>query len=393
MAYAEGRSFLDADSHIMELPDFLRDHADPGLRERMPRLTLSGGGRLADAVEQLGQQRAHAPETVEELLGLGDGLIAGPKGYEALGAFNADERSQALDLLGFDQQWVFATFSTGEIFHRLAAEGDHDLTAGALAAHNRGMAQFCADDDRLLGVGAAMLDDPDQGMTLLRQVIDLGLDAIWIPHRPAAGRSPGHDDHDPFWALAAEAGVTVVLHVGGHPLQLHPDWMNTGREVPTDWLGGGENVRGKDMIALHQAAETFVGVLVLDGVLERHPGLRMGVVELGAGWVPAMLRRLDHIADIWQRSEPELAAIDRKPSEQISAQIGFTPYPFEDVGAMIAESNPDLYLFSSDYPHVEGGRNPLGRFSQSLAGYSEDVLDKFYRSNMARLIGSDTGTP
>ncbi len=100
-----------------------------------------------------------------------------------------------------------------------------------------------------------------------------------------------------------------------------------------------------------------------------------------------MLRRLDLITDIWQRSEPELAALDRKPSEQITAQVGFTPYPFEDVGAMITESNEELYLFSSDYPHIEGGRNPLGRFSQSLAGHGEDVLEKFYRSNMARLLG------
>jgi len=389
MAYAQGRTFLDADSHIMELPDFLRDHADPGVRARIPRLTMSSGGKLADALERMGERRAHPPETVEELLQLGDGLIAGPKGYQALGAFNRDERSQALDLLGFHRQWVFATFSTGEIFHRLTAAGDHEVVVGALAAHNRGMAEFCGDDDRLLGVGAATLDDPENAVDTLEQIIALGLDAVWIPHRPAAGRSPGHDDHDRFWALAAEAGVTVVLHVGGDPLQLHPDWMNTGREVPTDWLGGGENVRGKDMIALHQAAETFVGVLVLDGVLERHPRLRLGVVELGAGWVPSMLRRLDLITDIWKRSEPELAALDRKPSEQIAAQVGFTPYPFEDVGAMIAESNADLYLFSSDYPHIEGGRNPLGRFSQSLAGYDEDVLEKFYRSNMARLIGTE----
>lgn len=180
--------------------------------------------------------------------------------------------------------------------------------------------------------------------------------------------------------------MTVVLHIGGNPLQLEPDWMNTGREIPTDWLGGGENVRGKDMIAVHQAAETFVGAMVLDGVLERHRGLRVGVIELGAGWVPAMLHRLDHIAEIWKRSEPELAALTRRPSEQITAQMAFTPYPFEDVGRLIGESNADLYLFSSDYPHIEGGRNPHGRFEASLAGFDEDVLDKFYRQNMARLI-------
>ena len=145
-------------------------------------------------------------------------------------------------------------------------------------------------------------------------------------------------------------------------------------------------MRGKDMIALHHAAETFVGTLVLDGVLQRHPNLRGAVVELGAGWVPSLLRRLDLVAQIWKRSEPDLDALKTPPSEAISQQMAFTPYPFEDVGAMIRESNPDLYLFSSDYPHIEGGRNPLGRFASSLEGMSDEILDKFYAQNMADLL-------
>lgn len=386
MTYASGRTYFDADSHVMELPDFLRDHADPDARERVPRIDAASGGRMRDALERMAERKAHSPERRAALLELGDGLISGPKGYEALGAFNSADRTTALDMLGFDRQWVFTTFAAAVCFDpRL----DHDVAVAATTAHNRAMAEFCADDRRLLGVGATPLDDVDAAMAELERIIDLGLAAVWIPHRTAAGRAPGHDDHDRFWARLADAGLPALLHVGGTNLQLPPTWMNTGREVPGDWLGGGENVRGKDMVALHHAAETFVGTLVLDGVLERHRDLRIGVVELGAGWVPSMLRRLDQIAGIWKRSEPELAALTRLPSEQITAQVGFTPYPFEDVGAMIRESNPDLYLFSSDYPHIEGGRDPLARFRASLDGFDEDVLERFYRGNMARLIGTD----
>ncbi len=83
------------------------------------------------------------------------------------------ERSRALDLLGFDRQWVFVTLSTGEIFRRLTAAGDHEVVAGALAAHNRGMAEFCTEDDRLLGVGAATLDDriPEAAISTSRGVV------------------------------------------------------------------------------------------------------------------------------------------------------------------------------------------------------------------------------
>ena len=384
MPYAEGRTYLDADSHLMELPDFLKAHADPSLRDRIPTISFGAGGKMGDALERLQAAGGHDQERVSELVALGDRLIAGPKGYEALGAFDPVERRQALDQLGFTRQLVFSTFSAGSIFNPTL---EPDVIAGSARAHNRAMAAFCAADERLIGVAATPLDDPQAALSELEHIIDLGLGAVWVPHRPAGGRSPGHGDLDRFWARLAEAGIPAVLHVGGHALQIDPAWMNTGRPVPGDWLGGGENVRGKDMIALHHHAETFIGSMVLDGVLERHRTLRVGVVELGAGWVPAMLRRLDHIAAIWQRSEPDLAALTRPPSQQITEQVTFTPYPFEDVGELIRQSNADLYLFSSDYPHIEGGRNPLGRFQSSLEGFDDDVLEQFYAGNMHRLLG------
>lgn len=383
MTYATGRTYYDADSHIMELPNFLSAHADASVAGRLPELSFSSGGKLEKALANLRETGAHPPDVVDRLVGLGDGLIAGPKGYDALGAFSPAERSQALDLLGFDRQLVFATFSGGVCF---ADKGDLDVIYGACRAHNRAMAEFCRADPRLLGVGAVNLDDPERAVAELDWALANGLAAIWVPHRHCGGRSPGHDELDPFWARLAEAGVPFMLHVGGARLQIGGAWMQTGRPIPGDWLGGGENVRGKDMISLHHEAEKFVGAMVLDGVLQRHPKLRGGAIELGAGWVPAMLRRLDQIAEIWRRSEPDLAALTTKPSEQITEQLAFTPYPFEDVGAMIRDSNDRLYLFSSDYPHIEGGRNPIGRFETSLAGFGDDTLQRFYSDNFADIL-------
>ncbi len=383
MTYANGRVILDADSHVMELPDFLTAHADPGMRERIPAVSFDSGGKLTTRLASYGETRHHLAEVVDRQVGLGDELLTGAKGYEALGAFDTGERSLALDQLGFERQFVFATFSPSVVFDvRLQP----DVAAGAARAHNRAMAEFCDDDARLVGVGATAIDDVDAAVAEVDHIVELGLGAVWVPHRAPGGRSPGHVDLDRFWAKLADAGLPALLHVGGHPLQIDPAFMNTGRPVPGDWLGGGENVRGKDMVGLHHAAELFVGTLVLDGVLERHRALRFGVVELGAGWVPSMLRRLDQIAGIWRRSEPDLAALTRLPSEQLAEQAGFTPYPFEDVGAMIRDSNPDLYLFSSDYPHIEGGRDPLGRFTTSLRGFGADVDEKFYAGNMRRLL-------
>jgi uncharacterized protein len=383
MTYATGRTYYDADSHVMELPEFLTEFGASDEREQLPRIQVPRRGSLANLVDEAERNKRHSAAHVAELVALGDRMISGPKGYAALGAFNGDERAQALDMLGFAKQLVFATFSESIVFsEQRSLAGRYQ----AARAHNRAMASFCAGDARLMGVALLPLDDPEASALELEHALGLGLQAIWIPHRHCGGRSPGHDDFDPLWARMAEARVPFMLHVGGVPLQLPAAWMNTGRQVPTDWLGTGENVRGKDMTSLHHLAETFIGTMVLDGVFERHRALRGGVIELGAGYVPSLCKRLDWIADIWRKSEPEIAALTRKPSEILIEHVAFTPYVYEDVGELIRQSDSRLYLFSSDYPHAEGGRQPLERFTRSLAGFDEAAQRNFYSDNFARLF-------
>ncbi len=379
MPYAEGRTFYDADSHIMELPTWFREFADPGDLDRVPEVDLRAGGRMIEALERLGGRTTHDPATVAQLE---KDVIGGPKGYGALGAFDAGERSRALDLLGFERQLVFPTFSAATIFF----DPDLEIRYACARASNRAMTAFCEDDARLMGVGCVPLADVERAAREIDQCLAAGLAGLWIPAEPAAGGSPGHAALDPLWARLQDAAVPFLLHVGGSSLHVRPEYMNNGRPVPEDWLGGGENIRAKDFTVLHQEPEQFLAALVMDGVLERFPSLRGAVVELGASWVPGMLRRLDHAVDLWSRSEPELREFSRRPSEQIRGQLGFTPYPFEDVGQLIDEAGDDLFLFSSDYPHIEGGRNPLGRFERSLDGRSETTKARFYAENFARLF-------
>ena len=383
MTYASGRTYYDADSHIMELPDHLKLHADPAERDDVPAITFGAAGVADENVGTLVESGGHSDAHVATLLAQGDDLLRGPKMYEALGAFDRQERSTALDKLGFDRQLVFASLSTGPVFDRRL---DLDTRYRNATLHNRAMQDFTGADERLMGVGAVELDDPQRAVEELDRLLAQGLQAVWIPHRDCGGRSPGHNDLDPFWARLQEARVPFVLHVGGDALQIDPVWTNNGRPAPTDWLGGGENVRGKDMTSLHHGPERFVSIMLLDGVFERFRGLTGAAVELGAGYVPAMLQRLDWIHGIWRRTEPELAALTRRPSEQLTEQFAFTPFVYEDVGALIRQSNPDLYLFSSDYPHVEGGRDPIGRFETSLGDLDAAVHDKFYAENFARVF-------
>ena len=385
MTYAPAtRAFYDADSHIMELPDFLKAYADPALREAIPEVSYAASIVTDEEVAVImGQGGRHSAEHVAAQIELGDKLIEKSKEIQALGAFNREDRTKALDMLGFKKQLVFATHSVAMPFSA-SSKLELGLRYGAARAHNRHMADFCAADDRLIGVAVVPLDDPALAMAELDFALERKLGAAWIPHRPCGDRSPGHVDLDPFWARLAESGTPFVLHVGGAPLQLARAWMNNGRAPTKDWLGGGENLRTKDIALLHEGPEQFLTMMVLDGVLERHPALRGASVELGAGWVPELLRRLDWVVKNWSRTDANLQGFKRTPSRQITDQLAFTPFVFEAVGDLIDQSNEDLYLFSTDYPHIEGGRNPIGRFETSLGDRGEAVRDKFYAENFLR---------
>jgi hypothetical protein len=101
-------------------------------------------------------------------------------------------------------------------------------------------------------------------------------------------------------------------------------------------------------MVLSFAPQMFLSAMVFDGVFERFPALRGGVIELGAGWVPEFLRHLDLAQRTFRKSDPQVAGPSLKPSDYIRRQVRFTPFPGEDVGRMIRDAGPELFLFSSD---------------------------------------------
>ena len=297
-------TILDADSHLMELPDFLSRHVEQSMRDRIPTLNEI---RLADVGERMRtyrDAREHAPETVAELLSLGDRIARGPKWHDALGAFNGRERGLALDLLGFERQVVFSSFCATKIF----TNPDPAVGRATAAAHNRAMAEFCDGDSRLIGIAIAPLDEPEDAHALIDEALELHLGAVWTPSRAPGGRSPGHPLHDPIWRRLAETGTPFILHVGSSSLSVPDEWMNDGHPDRRSARGGVEVIGSKDLTVIFHSAQRFISVLVLDGVLERFPKLTGGVIELGAGWVPDTIRRLDHTVDIWARARSRISA-------------------------------------------------------------------------------------
>ena len=112
------------------------------------------------------------------------------------------------------------------------------------------------------------------------------------------------------------------------------------------------------------------------------------MIEQGAIWVPSWMRQMESAMDAFGRHEERLQALTLRPSEYVRRQVRFTPYPTEDVGWIIAQAGPEVCLFSSDYPHVEGGRRPIERFEASLGSTDETARQRFYHDNFVDLMGS-----
>ncbi|HSZ50407.1 MAG TPA: amidohydrolase, partial [Caulobacteraceae bacterium] len=112
-----------------------------------------------------------------------------------------------------------------------------------------------------------------------------------------------------------------------------------------------------------------------------------GAIELGASWAPGWMKFMDSAHAAFFKNEERLHRLSAPPSEIVRRQVRVTPYPHEDAGWLIREAGEEVMLFSSDFPHVEGGRNPLKRFGDSLAGTPTAAAQRFYADNFIDLMG------
>ena len=395
MPYNAGRVVHDADAHIMETPTWLRDHADPGIRDRIAPLRYPSGNELrqtGDPDEQLRDltatferlsEKHRSPEYVAEEA---DQIMV-RKNFAATGSFLAEDRPRALDLLGFSSQLVFNTFHNRRL-HDWEHTGDLELAYGAARAHNRGMLEFCSVDPRLLATCYVPLTDMELASAMAREAIDAGAGALLVASGCPPHHSPSHVGLDPIWSQAQEAGIPIVFHVGGTGDLIDANYFRNGLPVPPDFHGGEENFRSVDYMGIPGPPAQTLATMIFDGVLDRFGGLRIGVIEQGAIWVPSWMRQMESAFEAFHKHEARLRALSMRPSEFVRRQIRFTPYPTEDAGWIISQAGPEVCMFSSDYPHVEGGRRPLERFEASLEGVDEGARQGFYSGNFLDLMGS-----
>ncbi len=383
MTYAAHRRIIDVDSHLIELDDFLHNAARPEHESLVPSMHDQKGLPVVQAGLDRGRElfaRRHGdPETMAKFEA---SLMDNTKsGWNRLGAFDPKERSHALDLLGFEMQWVLPTFS----FHQTVHAATDEALAATSMTLNKAMADFCAHDERLKAVGYLPMNlGPDTAKKIMDQGFADGCYTFMVPtNEPNPEKlSYTHPEFDPIWAGFAERRIPAGIHVAanGEYNAISPSFKNNGKSELA--LGGDAPAGEVGLLHIGSSAVLFMSALIFDGVFERHPHLRMISMEHAATWLPSWLHQLDFTAHMFKRRRE----FSEAPSETAKRHIKVSPFPDEPVGWIIDNVGPDMLCFASDYPHPEGTGDPIGKFERNMPNCDRETMDKFYHGNMLELM-------
>ncbi|HET6875097.1 MAG TPA: amidohydrolase family protein [Acidimicrobiales bacterium] len=277
---------------------------------------------------------------------------------EAERNWNSERRNADLDREGVAGEVIYPNtvppfFPRGSLAAPAPETAEElDYRWAGLRAHNRWLADFCSrSPERRAGVGQILLNDLDRAVEGVTEIAQLGLrGGVLLPGvAPGTGIPPLYAEHwEPLWATCEEHGV-VVNHHGGNAGPVPEDEWGTAFAVwvyETSWW-----------------AHRILWHLILNGTLERHPGLTLVLTEQGSGWVPAVLESLDVTAARYGRAGsaiarfagPSAGSLPHLPSEYWHRQCY--------VGASfmrrteIAERDGiglDRIMWGTDYPHYEG---------------------------------------
>lgn len=219
--------------------------------------------------------------------------------------------------------------------------------------------------DRFVGIATLPMNHPDRAVSEMRRVrSDLGFNGFEV-NADVNGGDLDDRRYDPIWAAAEEMGMLVVLHPHGwtEPMRMDDYYL-------------------MNVVCMPLASTVAVSRMILGGVWERFPGLRMLVVH-GGGYLPFYFARTDHA----YRFRPEARRhISRLPSEYLHVlYFDTTVFRPEEVEYLVSEYGADRVLMGTDYPFDMGPTDPLAFLAKTHL--TEDEHRLIVGGNAARLLG------
>jgi predicted TIM-barrel fold metal-dependent hydrolase len=376
---------IDVDQHLFEDRTTWSDHIDPAHRDDAlaieddehgwPWLTWRGGrlypveiqhpGRPGEVADNRRRMRAGepAPGRYEDLL---------PADYQG-GA----ERLRSIERSGIDACVLFPNF--GLVWERMLAADPAARRANARAYNRWMVGALDGGGGRLHGVAHLVLDDPAWAVEELRRLHADGVRLAMVAPAPVGDLPLSDQAFDPVWTACCDLGIAPVFHVAGFESPLHPAW-HAGDPEPGDQL--------MDSVFLWVAPAVALANMILFGTLQRFPALRIGVVELSAGWVPGFLLNLDGAFDFYvARHGAPVHALAERPSEYFRRQVRVAALPYEAPAYLVRKVGAGTFMIGSDWPHAEGVADPGGDNRASVAALPEADRAMVLSGNAAWLLG------
>ncbi len=369
---------ISADSHVVEPPDLWQNYTEREFRDRAPRVVRQGDvdNWVVDEDILIGSiggptQAGRRYTDLEKL------QIEGSYEESPAAAYDPHERLKAMEVDGVVGELVYSTIGT-----RLYTV---DVRGELLSACFRALNDWSADFGRaypgvLKGTGVISFDDIGEAVTEARRCAKMGLSGLVIPAYQSEERHYDEPEFEPFWAAAEEIGLPIGMHSG------------SARPGPGR-IGAFANNAGVRGTSAFRATQDYwvrrsVANMIFGGVFERHPKLKVGVVEYELSWAPYFIWQMD-MAYEKHRYVTEIKFKDGKTPSDVFRRNVFVCFQEDPLGIALREViGVDNIMFGSDYPHRESTwPNSRKVLQEVLAGVPEDEQEKISYSNAARLYG------
>lgn len=365
---------ISSDSHVIEPSDLWTKRIDRHYRDRAPRLVNEGDHDrwVADSHFQMGNLgivggagvRFEQPEALS--------IQASYAGLRR-GGFDPDARMIDLDREGVRLEILHSTVTSHA--YRIPDAG---LVGAIFGAYNDWLAEFCASHPtRLKGLALLNVDDVEATVAELERCAKLGMIGAMIPVSLGAARSYGEPAFDRLWAAACALAMPLTLHVGTQRWSANTVSVEQHTASVLNLINRDVEIR------------TTVADLILSGVVERFPALRLICSEYELSWVPHFLFRLDDYYDNRALGRHGHRFADNQRPSDLFRRNFYVSFQEDPYGlAYLDAIGPQAVLWGSDYPHTE---STFPRSREILAGLLAQVPEARQKAitadNTARLYG------
>lgn len=380
-----GIQIFDADMHVMEDLKFV-DFIEPEYRDRAPKPMVGANENFPDFIgTSLEGKVLSGPAYIYSNTDLQKGFELSELSYKTgmakyedarLDDFGPDSQLEALDNEGID---IAALYPSSTIlgFPSPRTNGlDPKLSAAICRGYNNWLADFCSKDSRRLkGVAATPIHDIEESVTEIRRAVeDLGMIAAYIRPNVVNGHNLHDSYYDPLYTTLEDLEIPLVVHEG------------TAGGPP----GADQRFLG-NWVMMHMAAHPLEQMLasesiIVGGVLERHPKLKVAFLECGCSWLVYWLWRLNEELEVWGRHE--VPWLKSNPSEYYLRQC-YVSMEGDEPGARyyIEMHGNDNLLWASDYPHPDASYPEASSEFLSSGNLSDETKRKVLWDNPLRFYG------